>query len=149
MKRIIALAFAAVLLVACNDDAGTDTTTVDTDTTTTTTTTTTTNEAYSPGEGDVTYREKKVRVYRNGEWVESDNDVTLDNGVVVRHDGTVVRDGDERRLEDGEVVNRTGQFFDKAGNAIENAWDATKRGVKKAANEVEEEVKDATTKDRQ
>jgi outer membrane biogenesis lipoprotein LolB len=93
MKRIIALAFAAVSLTACNDDAETDTTTVDTDTTTTTTTTTSTNTAYVPGEGDVTYREKKVMVYRNGDWVEADNDVTLDDGVVVRRSGRVERDG--------------------------------------------------------
>lgn len=139
------MALAAVSLVACNDNA--ETTTVDTDTTTTTTTTT--NEAYAPNEGDVTYRGEKVMVYRNGTWVEADNDVTLDNGVVVRRNGRVERDGNEVELEEGEVVTKTGQFFDSAGRAIENAWDATKRGVKKAANEVEEEVKDATTRDRQ
>ena len=84
MKKIIAMAFAGLSLAACNNDA--DTASVETDTTTTTTTTTTT---YTPVDGDVTYRENKVMVMRNGEWVEADDDVTLDNGVVVYRTGKV------------------------------------------------------------
>lgn len=154
MKKIIAMAFAAVSLAACNDGEA-DNTVVDTDTTTTTTTTTTDNAAaYTPAEGDVTYREKKVMVYRNGQWVETEEDVRLENGVVVSREGKVTRDGKEIELEEGEVVNRTGNFFDKTGRAIENAWDTVKvdikdagQAVEKGAKKVGKEVKDAVTDD--
>ncbi|MEO6818397.1 MAG: hypothetical protein ABI204_01620 [Ginsengibacter sp.] len=39
-------------------------------------------------------------------------------------------------LNDGEVVTRTGHFFDKTGAAIEDGWDATKRGIKKAGDAI-------------
>jgi hypothetical protein len=73
MKKILAFAFAAATLAACNNSA-TDTDTTDAavttpattealtpDTTTTVTTSTSANNAYTPGEGDVTYREKRCR----------------------------------------------------------------------------------------
>ena len=56
-------------------------------------------------------------------------DVTLDNGITVRRNGRVVRDGNEIELAEGEVVTRTGNFFDRAGNAIEKGWDKTKHGL--------------------
>lgn len=165
MKKIMALAFAAVSLAACNDST-TDTTTVETtdststtitpapDTTTTMATDTNTSMAYAPTEGDVTYREKKVRVYRSGQWADADGDITLDNGVVVSKNGRVTRDGKAIDLEDGEVVTKTGNFFDRAGNTIEKGWDKTKEGVKDAANAIEKgakkvgkEAKDLVTDD--
>jgi predicted small secreted protein len=143
MKKIVTVAFAAISLAACNDNTA-DNATVDTNkdtianTNTTTTTTTSTNEsaAYAPAEGDVTYRGNKVMVMRNGQWVESNEDVRLDNGVVVYRDGRVKRDNNEIRLEDGEVVNRTGNFFDRAGNTLEKGWDKTKEGVKDAGKAI-------------
>ncbi len=51
------------------------------------------------------------------------------------------RDNDVVALNDGEVVDRTGNFFDKADNAIEDGWDATKRGAKKAGNGIEKGAK--------
>lgn len=35
-------------------------------------------------------------------------------------------------------MNKSGHFFDKAGNAIDNGWDATKKRVKKVGNEVKD-----------
>jgi pSer/pThr/pTyr-binding forkhead associated (FHA) protein len=117
MKKIIVTALAAVSLAACNDNTGTDATVNTTDSvssttettgssmgttdtgTTSSTTTTTTSTTYTPGEGDVTYRDKKVRVWRNGQWVDSDNDVNLDNGVVVRRNGRVTRNGKEVEMQ--------------------------------------------------
>ena len=159
MKKFFVMALAAVSLVACNDneaDNDADDTTVnsvDTTSTTNTTTTTTTNTTgYTPVDGDVTYQEKKVRVRRNGEWVDADDDVRMDNGVVVYRDGRVTRDDKEIELEEGEVVDRTGNFFDRSGRAIENAWDVTKEGakdagraVKKTAKKVGEKVEKAVT----
>jgi len=153
MKKIFALAFIAVAFAACND-ADTDTTSVDTDTTTTSTTMTTTR-SYTAAEGDVSYRNEKLMVYRNGDWVESDKDVTLDNGIVVSRKGEVRRDKDVVVINDGEVIDRSGNFWDKTGNAIEDGWDATKRGVKNAGNAIEkgakkvgEETKDVFTDDK-
>lgn len=157
MKRIIVIALAATSLAACGDQKKTETTTVNSDTMTTMVDTTTnaindntTVVTYTPAEGDVAYRDGKVMVYRNNAYVEADKDVTLDDGIVVKRNGEVTRNGVVVKLEDGESVSKTGRFFNKTGEAIEDAWDATKRGVSKAASavgkgakKVGEEVKDA------
>lgn len=136
MKKLVAMALAAFTLTACNNTADT----TDVTDSTTVTTNTTENQAYAPAEGDVSRRDGKVMVMRNGEWEEVNEDVNLDNGVVVHRDGKVVRDGEEVELEEGEVVNRTGRFFDRTGQAIENAWKDAKEGVKKAGKEIDEAV---------
>lgn len=126
MKRIFLSAIVAVML-SCN-----------TNTETTTKTDTSANAAYAPSEGDVTKRNGKVMVWHDGEWKEADSDVHLSNGVVVNRKGEVIKEDKVIVLDDGEVVDRSGRFFDKAGHAIDDAWDATKKGV----NKVGEEVKD-------
>ncbi len=147
MKKIIVIAMAAVSIAACNNTEQETATTERTDTTSTTTTTaptettsstssTSSTSTYTTADGDVTYRDKKVRIRKNGEWVDTDDDVKLDNGIVVYRNGRVRKDGKEIELEDGEVVNRTGNFFDKSGRAIENAWDATKEGAKDAGRAI-------------
>ncbi len=134
MKKFFIMALVAASLTACNDnDADDADATVTEDATTTTTTTT----AYTPNEGDATYRNGKVMVWKGSDWVEADNDVNMDDNVVVYRNGEVKRDGKVVVLHDGEVVSRTGRFFDNTGNAIENAWDATKDGVKDAGRAVE------------
>ncbi len=133
MKSIL-VAAGVLLLCSCNDENKDSTTTQET---------TTTNTAYSAGEGDVSYRGGKVVVYRNGAWVDADNDVTLDNGIIVRRTGRVVKDNEEYELEEGVVVTKRGDFWDKAGNAIEDGWEGVKRGFRK----VKEEVKDAVDSD--
>jgi hypothetical protein len=151
MKKIFFLASIMACVYACNNDK-TETTTIQTDTTTNTASA---PSAYTPSEGDVTYRNTKVMVWRNNEWEETNEDVKLDNGVVVRSNGRVIKDRDTVVLDDGEVVDKSGRFFDKAGNVIEDAWDATKEGakdagkaVKKGANKVGEEVKDVFKDDK-
>jgi predicted small secreted protein len=140
MKKIFLLAAATVSLVACsNTESNTSATNSDTSRTVTTTSTSE-RTAYAPSDGDVSRRNGKVMVRRNGDWVDADNDVRLDDGSTVNRNGRVVRDGNEVELQEGEVVNKTGRFFDKAGNAIEDAWDATKRGVKKAGDKIEDAV---------
>src|SRR5687767_9430378 len=134
MKKILAVAFAAISFAACNDDGDTATTTTDSSSLTTTTATdtagygdttgaynsTSTNQAYTPTEGDVTYQQKRVQVRRNNAWVDANEDVKLDNDVVVYRDGRVFRNGKEIMIEEGEVVDRSGNVFDRAGNRIEN-----------------------------
>lgn len=141
MKQFIALAIAAASFAACNDNNGNATQGDSMDTTSNMTTPTidstmTTTTTYTAADGDVTYRDNKVMVMRNGEWVASDKDVTLDNGTVIYRNGKVKRDNKEIELHDGEVVNKSGDFFDRSGRAIENAWDDTKEGVKDAGKAV-------------
>ena len=128
MKKILVVA-AIAFLASCNNEKA-DTTTNET---------TTTTKTYEPGEGDVSYRDGRLVVYRNNAWVDADADVTLDNGIVVRRTGRVVKDNEEYELEEGVVVTKEGDFWDKAGNAIEEGWE----GIKKAFRKVEAEVKDA------
>ncbi len=134
MKKVFVLAVSALSLVACNSNSADSVT----DDTVVTTNETTMDEApaYTAQDGDVVYRSHKVMIMKNGEWVESDKEVTFDNGVVVNVNGKAIRDGKEIELEEGQVVNRTGNFFDKSGHAMEHAWDDTKEGVKDAGNAV-------------
>ncbi|GAB4093907.1 DUF6799 domain-containing protein [Flaviaesturariibacter terrae] len=125
-----------------------------TTTTTTSTTSTSSSQAYSPSEGDVTRRNGKVMVYRNHSWVSADRDMKGDNGVTITHTGTVTREGKSVDIQEGETVTKTGNFFDKAGNAVSNAWDKTKEvgkdvghAVGNAAKKVGNKVKDAVDKD--
>ena len=115
---------------------------MDTTTTTDSTAYSAKSDVYSPSQGDVTYKNGQLLVYRDGDWKDADDDVTLDNGIVVKRNGEVVRGDKVVVLEDGETVDRSGRFFDKAGNAIEDAWDATKKGVKKAGKEVKDVFSD-------
>jgi hypothetical protein len=140
MKRIIALAFAATWLVACNDTSSSENATTD-EKSEAPISSPAPSTTYSPADGDVTYREDKVRVYRNGEWADADNDVTLDNGAVVYRDGRVKRDDKEVELEDGEVVNKSGDFFDKTGNAVEKGWKDIKQGAKAMGKDIEKGAK--------
>lgn len=140
MKKIIALAVIAASFAACDTQDKKVTTTEGTDTTGAVTTVSTT---YTPGEGDVMYKDGKVMVWRSDNWVEAEGDVTLENGIVVRRNGEVRRDDKVVVLHEGETVNRSGNFFDKTGAAIDNAWDATKKGVSKAADATEKGVNKA------
>lgn len=153
MKRIFVFALTAISFVACSDQKKSETTVVDADTIATTSTTsdnTSIATTYVPADGDVMYRDGKLMVWRNNAYVLAEKDVTQDSGIVVRRSGEVTRDGKTVKLEEGESVSKTGRFFNKAGEAVEDAWDATKKGarkaaeaVKKGANKVGEEVKDA------
>jgi hypothetical protein len=136
MKIFLVLSF-ALMFFACD--------TYNKEEATTKSDTATNESAYEPKEGDVTFRDGKVMVWRNNEWKEADNDVTLDNGVVVKRNGEVVRGDDVIVLEDGEIVDKTGRFFDKAGRAVENAWKDAKKGVKEAGKEIKEVFSDDDT----
>jgi SOS-response transcriptional repressor LexA len=54
-------------------------------------------------------------VWRNNDWVIADNDVSLNDGVVVRKNGEVKKGDDVVVLKDGEVVDRSGRFLDNYG----------------------------------
>lgn len=130
MKKYLVLAMAAITFAACEDRE------VEADELETATTATTGETMYTPADGDVTYRENKVKVMRNGEWVDVDDEIELENGVVVMPNGRVRQQDKEIELEDGEIVNRTGNFFDRSGRAVEDAWNATKDGAKEAGRAV-------------
>jgi hypothetical protein len=138
MKKFFLVAGMAAILGAGNNDASTASAERDSSDHAANASTST----YTASDGDVSYRNGRVVVWRDNDWVETEEDVKLEDGTVVRRNGQVEREGKVIELEDGEVVDRTGRFFDKAGNAIENAWDDVKEGVKKGADKVGEEVKD-------
>jgi hypothetical protein len=144
MKTFFVLSMiGATILFSCNSENREATTTINSDTTENAAAGT----VYTPANGDVSYRNGKVMVWRDNDWVEADEDVTLNDGVVVRRNGEVKRGDDVVKLEEGESVDKSGRFFDKAGNAIEDAWDATKKGVKKAGEEVKDVFTDDDKKD--
>jgi hypothetical protein len=145
MKRFLVLAIAATTLYACTDTANDNAATDDRDEAPISSPSTT-NDAYTPSEGDVTYRENKVRVYRDGDWKESDNEVELENGAIVHEDGRIVKENKEVELEDGEVVTRTGNFFDRTGKAIEKGWEDIKQGAREMGKDVEKGAKKAGDK---
>lgn len=141
MKQMFVMAAAALSLAACNEQKTTESVTTNGDTLTTTTTMDPINNTmgtatYTVAEGDVLYRDGKVWVYRNNEYVVADNDVTLDGGIIVRKNGEVVKDGKVVQLEEEEKVSRTGKFFNKMGEGLEDAWDGTKKAVRKAGEAV-------------
>lgn len=149
MKKIFLMASLVALLSACNDK--TDENTVVTDDTlgpvTTTEAPVTTTETvavhkYTPTEGDVTYRNNQLMVWRGNDWVKVEKNVTMDNGVVVYQNGEVKKEGKIVKLEDGEVVTSVGEFFNKTGDAINDAWNSTKKGVKKTGDAIDKAAKD-------
>jgi hypothetical protein len=137
MKNMFVFALMIATILSCN-----------TNTSTTKQTETSSHAAYAPSEGDVTSRNGKVMVWKDGEWKEADTDVHLNGGIVVNRRGEVIRGDKIVVLKDGEVVDRSGRFFDKAGNAIDDAWDATKKGVKKVGEEVKDVFHDDHNKDK-
>ena len=144
MKKYFFPAALVMLLTACNDTADTSVTVKDS--VNNTTNNTAGQAAYIPSEGDVRRNGNDIEVYRNGTWVKSEEDVTLNDGIVVRRTGRVVRNDEEYEIEDGAVVTKTGRFFDKAGNAIEDGWDGVKKGWKNAKEEVKDVFKDDSKK---
>lgn len=154
MKKIIAIAIAAASFVACNPPEADKVTEVTKDTTTIAAPPPVVPSVYTATDGDVTYTEKKVKVMKEGQWVDADDDIKLDNDVVVYRNGKVKKVDREVELQEGEVVTRSGDFFDRSGRAIENAWEATKEGakdagraIKKAGEKVGEKVENAVDKD--
>lgn len=146
MKKLFVLPLIAATILSCNDGDIDTASTTKSDTTSNTATTTTTT--YTATEGDVTYRNGKVMVWRNNDWAVADNDVTLNDGVVVRRNGEVKRGDDVVVLKDGDVVDRSGRFFDKAGNAVEDAWQGAKKGVRNAGEEIKDVFTDDDKKDK-
>jgi hypothetical protein len=144
MKKLFAIALVSAYLVGCDDNQADKS--IGSPNTTNPENREPAPTAYKPADGDVTYRDGKLMVMRNGEWKEADDEVKLENGAVVYKDGRVVKDDKEITLQDGEVVSEEGDVFDRAGNAIESAWKDTKQGVKDAGKEIEKGAKKAGDK---
>lgn len=133
MKKLLLVAAVASIAVACNNEANqadaNDSVAI------TPVDTLPVAETFSDyKEGDVIKKDGQLVVYTNGAWIPVENDLVLDNGVTVKKGGEIVdKSGRTIILEDGERVTKTGLFFNRAGAAVEDAWDATKRGVTNAA----------------
>jgi hypothetical protein len=150
MKKIFFFAAIAVSVVSCNNNSTGDATISSDDTASLQTPPADHTHAdmdvtatYQAEEGDVKWQNEKLLVYKNGNWVEAEKDMTLDDGTVITVKGDARKEGKTITLKEGESVKKTGRFFDKAGKAISNAWDATKEGVKNAGEAVKEGAQDA------
>jgi hypothetical protein len=146
MKKIFLAACALALFTACDNQGSTTNANNTTDTTDRSMMSTT---AYTPTEGDVTFKDHQVLVYKGDKWVSTDKSLTMGNGIVVSMDGTVKNGGQVDTLTEGEIVSHTGDLYDQAGNAIHDAWDATKKGVNDAGDSIEKganKVKDEINK---
>ena len=149
MKKILLIASVVGFLSSCNTNTE-EKTVVNSDTlgpvvsnaAPITTTETVVVTKYSPAEGDVIYRNNHLMIWRGNDWEKVEKDITLDNGVVIYKNGEVKKEGKTVKLEDGEVVTSVGKFFDKTGDAIEDAWNSTKKGVKKVGNALDKAAKD-------
>lgn len=135
MKKLLFLSIVAASLAACNNESKNAATATDGSVSVVLDSTpVVSTPVVTYNEGDISRRDGKVVVYKNNDWVVIDKDYTLDNGIIITPAGNMkTKDGKTVVLEDGYHVTKAGRFFDKAGNAIENAWDATKGGVKTAA----------------
>jgi hypothetical protein len=141
MKKVLVMSFAVASLAACNNGAETTEEAKVDSQATTSTTVTSENTSYTAQDGDVKYTGNKVMVMKNGAWVEADQDVKLDNGVVVYRNGRAERNDTEIELREGEIVNKTGDFIDNTGQAVSNAWEVTKEGAKDAGRAVKKTAK--------
>ncbi|AHF14402.1 DUF6799 domain-containing protein [Niabella soli] len=152
MKKILGLAVLAAAFIACNSsETKTGDATADSAGTPANVVVDSTPAAPPPvqyTEGDIIKKDDgKVYVYTNGNWVVADKEIKLDNGTVIKPNGEVKnKEGKTIVLEDGEYVNRSGNFFDKTGAAVSNAWDKTKEGVSDAATATKKGVEKAADK---
>jgi predicted small secreted protein len=140
MKKILAIALFATVFTACNNEAENKTTPEDTLSKKEVTTT------YTSADGDLNWKESKLYIYKNGEWVLVEKDITLADGTVITVNGEVKKGNKVIQLKEGEKVNTVGEFIDNTGKKIENAWDATKEGVSNAADKVKEGAKETGEK---
>ena len=131
MKKIFLTACVAVALTACNSTESKHAMAVDKDSTTNTLM----NQAtgYAPNDGDVTFRNNKVMVYRDTSWKETNDAQTVGSGVVVHTNGVVTNGVQADTLTEGQIVSKTGTFFDASGHVIKNPWTPTNDGVGKTA----------------
>jgi hypothetical protein len=98
---------------------------------------------YTPTQGDVTFRDKQLLIYKDDKWVATDKVQTMGNGIIVYTNGTVKNGELTDTLAQGEIVSHSGDLYDKAGNAIHDAWSAAKEGVNKAGDAAKDEINKA------
>lgn len=138
MKKIILIAVVA-MAAACNNQKSNEVVTEsDTMATNMRSDSYSTTNAYIPAEGDVIFRDGKIRIWRDNTYVETTEPIEFENGLIVKPNGEVVRKSDNKVvvLEEGETVTKNGNLLDKAGEGIEDAWEGTKKGVRKAGEAV-------------
>lgn len=147
MKKVILICAVAASLTACKNTAETNATDMPGDTVMTndpmSATTPPASTPYTVTEGDIMRKGGVIVVYENGQWVPVTGEITLADGTVVTQRGEVKRDGRMVNLDEGYTLSRTGAFFDRAGAAVENAWDVTKDATKEAAQDIKEGTKKA------
>ncbi|HZW65878.1 MAG TPA: hypothetical protein VFF23_09335 [Hanamia sp.] len=138
MKKIFLLSCIISLLASC-DSPGTQKEEVNS-TTDTVDRSLATPTPYAASAGDVKFEDHNLYIYKGDKWVTTDKVQTMGNGVVVHTNGTITNGNLTDTLAEGEIVSHSGDLYDKAGNAIHDAWDAAKQGANTAADSVKSGV---------
>jgi len=141
MKKVILICAVAASLAACKNTAETKATDITNDPMSNTTPPV--SSPYTVTEGDIMRKGGVVVVYENGQWVPVTGEIILADGTVVTQRGEVKKEGRMVILDEGYTLSRTGAFFDKAGAAVEHAWDVTKDATKEAAQDIKDGTKKA------
>lgn len=134
MKKILLAICIAGLILACNNEGSNSEATSTADTTDRSVMSTT---AYVPTEGDATFKDQQLMIYKGDKWVTTDHQITMGNGVIVYTNGTVKNGEIIDTLAEGEIVSHSGDLYDKAGNAIHDAWNVTKKEINNATDSVQ------------
>lgn len=138
MKKIFLFSCVIALLASC-DSPGTQKEEVNS-TTDTVNRSLATPTPYTAAPGDVKFEDHNLYIYKEDKWVTTDEEQTMGNGIVVHTNGTVTNGKLTDTLAQGEIVSHSGDMYDKAGNAINDAWNAAKEGVNTAADSVKSGV---------
>ena len=134
MKKIFLFSCIIALLASC-DSPGTQKEEVNA-TTDTVNRSLATPTPYTAAAGDVKFEDHNLYIYKEDKWVTTDEEQTMGNGIVVHTNGTVTNGNLTDTLAQGEIVSHSGDMYDKAGNAINDAWNAAKEGVNTAADSI-------------
>lgn len=95
---------------------------------------------YTASAGDVKFENHNLYIYKEDKWVTTDKEQTLGNGIVVHTNGTITNGNLTDTLARGEIVSHSGDLYDKAGNAVHDAWNKAKEGANTAADSVKSGV---------
>ncbi|UAY53084.1 DUF6799 domain-containing protein [Ferruginibacter albus] len=129
MKKIFIICIAVFNLAACNNSSSTNANETDSavivkpatdhiNTTTDDTSIHTTTSAI--GEGDLTMKDNKVMVMKNGKWEQLKGIIKLNNGTIVMNNGKMDIHGKKIRMQNGATIKMTGDIMDEGGKMIDS-----------------------------
>lgn len=93
--------------------------------------------AINYSDGDLSRREGKMLIYKNGAWGTLEMDIQLEDSTTVTPKGQALsKDGLKFEIVEGYFITKAGRFFDKTGAAIENIWESASKDVSTVPKEI-------------